>query len=171
MKSYIEWLCDRVNLDLNRYHHLAATLYSTPFKWSGDIPTDENRAADGKALRYAYEEETGQQSSNNDRYCNVLEMLVALSERIDDVIGEPGCSDYSKWFWIMLYNLNLEEEEDSNYQHPYVTNILEAWLDKEYDSNGVGGLFPLTSAYVYVDQRDLSIWDQMSCFMEKNNYY
>ena len=59
-KDYQEWLYDRLGLkdrDIKRYSKLFDYLLNLEFIWIH--PRDENRAADGKALREQFTYETG----------------------------------------------------------------------------------------------------------------
>ena len=164
--NYIEWLCGRVSLDLSRYGKLAHTLFSTSFEWPCKIPLDANRASDGIELRYEYQEEACRDVGGVLEDCSVLEMMVALSERIDGIIGEPGEINYSKWFMEMLRNLDLDNETDRFFNSVEVDYILRDFMLRRIDFDGSGGLFPLR--FPTEDQRSLSIWDQMSCYINEN---
>ena len=166
IKSYIGWLCDKVALDQTRYSRLAATLFATPFDWPGKIPLDSNRASDGLQLRYEYQMETGNIVGDISSDCSVLEMMVALSERIDGIVGEPGEEHFNKWFMEMLMNLGLDNETNRYFNSTEVGYVLKDCMSRRIDFDGSGGLFPLR--YPTEDQRDLSIWDQMSCYLNEN---
>lgn len=135
-----------------------------PFEWPCTIPMDENRARDGEMLRCYFEDETGN-PCKVDSNCSVLEMLVGLSERIDDIMGEPGEQHYDRWFHEMLHNLELDAEMDDEFNPQEVYMIVKNFMTRNIDYNGVGGLFPLRNSYE--DQRYLSLWDQMSCYMNE----
>ena len=98
--------------------------------------------------------------------CNVLEMLVAFAERIDAIMGEPGEMHYDIWFATMLDNLGLLGQTDDYFDEPLVSEIISRWMHRDIDYYGEGGLFPVEHSEE--DQRDLSIWDQMSCYMNEN---
>ena len=165
--SYCKWLCERVGLDLSVYGRLAYCLYSLPFEWPGRIPTDVNRNNDGVMLRYYFETESGVPYPYDNADCSVLEMMVALSERIDDIAGEPGEMHYEYWFHVMLDNLDLLVETNEEFDEDRVTTICRNWMSRNIDPNGYGGAFPLRRPLT--DQRNLSIWDQMSCYINENH--
>ena len=164
--EYLKWLCDRVGLSFSRYTNLARYLYRTPFVWSGRIPTDANRASDGVILRYVFEGETRLESPDMRLDCNVLEMLVAFAERIDAIMGEPGEIHYDVWFETMIGNLGLLELTNDDFDERRADEIISRWMHRDIDYSGYGGLFPIR--HPMEDQRDLSIWDQMSCYMNEN---
>lgn len=163
--KYLMWLCDMVGLDTKKYKRLASTLYRMPFTWPGDIPMDRNRAQDGAMLRYYYNQETGNVPPSDDVDCSVLEMLVALAERMDSLIGEPGITQYDVWFKEIISNLELDGETDEFFREDEVREVIHNVMDREIDFDGSGGLFPLR--HPYEDQRELSIWDQMSCYINE----
>lgn len=154
-----------MGLDLSAYSNLALLMYRTPFIWPCAIHMDENRAGDGVMLRYYFKEETGIPCEEYSD-CSVLEMLVSLSERIDDIAGEPGEQHYYKWFHEMLRNLQLDSEDDENFSAMRASAILNNFMVRNIYPDGAGGLFPLRQPYE--DQRELSIWDQMSCYINEN---
>ena len=163
--KYLLWLCDRVGLDTKKYKRLASTLYRMPFKWPGDIPMDRNRAQDGVMLRYYYNQETGNVPPSDDVNCSVLEMLVALAERMDSLIGEPGITQYDVWFKEIISNLELDGETDEFFREEEVRDIIRNAMTRNIDYDGLGGFFPLR--HPYEDQRDLSIWTQMSYYINE----
>ena len=127
---------------------------------------DENRANDGTMLRYYYEEETGTKLTDDRSRCSVLEMMVGFSERIDGIMGEPGEDHRDWWFHEMLRNLDLEKEHDRAFDLAETTTTIKNFMRRNIQWNGTGGIFPLNNAHE--DQRELSLWDQMSCYMNEH---
>lgn len=169
-QDYFNWLCMLVEADgLSEPHDLLlADLYNIDFY--SLIPHDESRATDGLALREEYYCEV-----NYPRYvsikrdCSVLEMLVALARRMDYETGNP---DYPtdttvEWFWKLLDNLGLFVFSDRRYRRlggsDAVGEIVENLLERDYKSDGEGGLFPLKSCID--DQTQVEIWDQMHSYL------
>lgn len=168
--DYYQWLLEKVNGYAEPYYNyslLLNELHSIEFTWS--IKRDENRAFDGEKLRWIYMDE------NNipDLYytpgvkCSVLEMLIGLSLRCDiDIMGEGDEPDASKWFWIMIDNLDLMRCTDDNFSPGYVRQQIEIWLDRVYQRNGKGSPFPLRKSHR--DQRKVEIWLQMCGYLSEN---
>lgn len=150
---------------MTKYSRLASTLYFIDFEWPGTIRMDANRASDGVMLRYYYEEETGAQAPDPGSDCSMLEMLVGFAERIDDIMGEPGEQHYDRWFHEMLRNSELDAEMDCEYNRNEVIQIALNIMRRNIGYDGTGGLFPLNRPFE--DQRCLSLWDQMSCYMNE----
>lgn len=165
--EYLNYLTDKVGGG-KRHALLLAYLFDTPFKWSYKIPTDANRAKDGVLLRDRYANETGDFLLYSDRIepCSILEMLVALSVRIEeDIMAEPGDECPEKWFWEMIRNLGLDEMTDRKFMEAYAKHKIDIWQGRRFGEDGQGGLFPLKSQTK--DQRLTSIWDQMNFYLNE----
>lgn len=169
--DYFQWLCGLVNLDRG-YWILARKLHDKEFYWT--VPNDDNRAADGQRLRDIFEDETLYSDYTClEGACSVLEMMIGLSIRIEDILCDPDdeeCLKAPEAFWEMLENLGLDEFNDMDFSRLNdgckVDEILIALLERSYDRSGRGGLFPLKSARK--DQRKVEIWYQMSTYLLEN---
>ena len=168
--DYYQWLLDKIDGYKEPYYNyslLLHELHSIEFKWS--ISMDENRALDGEQLRWHYMDE------NNipDLYykdgfrCSVLEMMIALSMRCDEVMGEAGENTVPKWFWIMIDNLDLMRCSDDHFSGEYVRQQIGRWMDRVFNRKGVGSPFPLHSRRCG-DQRNVEIWFQMCAYLNEN---
>lgn len=145
-----------------KYKKLLRILFSTEFYWDPAIYSDSSRAEDGIGLRELY----FGTDEYNDEPCSVLEMMAALSIRIEqDIMGEPGNDHVEQWFWEMLRNLRLLEEDDQSVDEYCVMKKLNTWMNRDYRANGDGGLFPLKDPYR--DQRSVPIWDQMAAYLNE----
>lgn len=165
---YLKWLYSKISSvrlrDPSRtYWNLFRQLYTKEFVWI--IPNDDNRAEDGKDLRYEFLEEQGVDEVDPDWIrlgCSMLELLIALSRRLsfeDD--GEPR-----GWFWQMLANLGLNEFNDANYNEQAQSEIdqaLDTVIWRTYSPDGFGGLFPLKTPEK--DQREVEIWYQLGAYL------
>lgn len=174
-QDYFHWLCELVGVEQEErsYWVLAKDLHRMPFY--SLIPHDENRASDGIALREEYLSEI-----NGPRYlrldlgeCTMLEMLIALSRRMDYETADPVYEqdNTAVLFWEMIDNLGLIEYDDASYadvrNRIRVSEILNNLIRRRYHRNGRGGLFPLKRPSC--DQRKVEIWYQMNAYlMEKD---
>lgn len=159
--SYFSFLTEKVyNSNLN--DAVCYELLSVPFTWDENIITDANRADDGLSLRSLFYYDEHDISGMCDSPCSVLEMLVAMSIRIEmDIMGEPGDDHPGRWFELMMKNLRIGRYTPVN----DALMKIDIWLHREYEANGVGSLFPLRE--FPGDQRDLPIWDQMSFYLSE----
>lgn len=100
-----------------------------------------------------------------------FEVVIYLAKDLAYITdGSTDTKYLSKWFWIMMENLGLESYWDGNTTDSDI-NIIKATvrrvLDRDYDENGVGGLFPLRETSV--DQRKTELWYQANYFLVENN--
>lgn len=172
---YLEWLyANFIGVVTNRnpnsrYWHFAQQLYTMPFTWI--IPMDKNRAEDGKELRHEFIEACGIEDIEINwlqEDCSVLEMLAGLARRAAfETDEEPG-----DWFWKFIHNLRLPAYNDRQF-NPLVAEevdaVLRRLLDREYDKNGAGGLFPLHHARQ--DQTQVDIMYQLQAYLLEGNTF
>ena len=170
--SYFEWMCNKAcnnrRLHSKTYYKLFMELYSTKFDYI--VSMDENRYDDGIEMRYRFGYEMD--ISNDEIYkvmgsnpCSVLEMMVALSIRCEEhIMTKPELGDRtSKWFWVMIESLGLEQMDDLHYNERYVKNVLKIFLNRDYESDGKGGLFYIPKCNH--DLRNAEIWYQLMWYL------
>lgn len=181
-RLYFNWLCQLMYIDDyngNTYYDLAHVLHKIEFY--SVIPLDENRAKDGLRLRDTWllalrdeAEELGLGCPNygQDFFkepCSVFEMLVALAVRLEsDIMQDDSIGPRAHlWFWAMLHNIGLDEFHDyASFTLDDVTYRVNIVLDRVYNPDGSGGLFPLkepTSNQMFVD-----IWWQGQAWLREN---
>lgn len=157
--SYFKWLCAKVMKSGARtpsqtYWKLLQLLHNTEFVWVEAM--DENRAEDGKDLRHEFANTTQVEEDPSWAHlgCSILEMLIAFSRRAS-YVTERRSRD---WFWEMLKNLGIDHVTDAVFDGHDVIGILDQFVWRTYDYNGLGGLFPLQDPPH--DQRKVEIWYQ-----------
>lgn len=135
----------------NDYRILLNILFSTDFRWS--IHNDDNRATDGVEIRYDFEQEC---SITEDEFmelmlipCSVMEVICGLAIRMDLLMRDPEEPHIGRWFWEMIDNLGLLIYDDRAFDKGLwnftdVKNVLDIFMDRQYDELGHGGLFPRT---------------------------
>ena len=170
--EYFDWLhdlvCGKRYSKAISYRKLLMTLHSIEFRYS--IARDADRAMDGTSLRYRFARQYGYANTASltcmDIECSVLEMMVALSIRCEeDYMDDPLVGDRTgQWFWGMIVNLGLGSMVDSRFDKQFVENIIERFLNREYEPNGKGGLFTVRNCNV--DLRDVEIWYQLCYFLD-----
>jgi hypothetical protein len=163
---YFRWLYGQVGSVQSRnptkkYWKILKKLFTKEFVWI--IPNDDNRAEDGRDLRYEFINQQG--LANVDQHwmqlgCSMLEMLIALSRRLsfeDD--GEPRI-----WFWHLMENVGLGFYNDNEtIPDQEVDEILDRIIWRTYKRNGSGGLFPLKKSKE--DQRKIELWYQLCAYL------
>lgn len=176
LNDYLEWLMDIVDIP-NDYYLLSTKLLSKSFYSA--IDRDINRARDGEALRDEYLLSIGDPDTIDpdltiifSEPCSVLEMLVALSRRIDlEIQPDPdGTYRPDKWFWLMIYNLGLDFYSDRDYDENQIDQILTVFLDRSYGKDGIGSLFPVQKSGQKLDisAENTEIWFQMQTYILDN---
>ena len=176
-EEYFEWLCDKVINDNSnvKYSKLMSCLFDSIF--IPIVSMDENRADDGKNLRYRFGRETGVPSSaillelDNDKKqridnCSLLEMMIALSIRCEETImtDEEYGDRTGTWFWNMIVSLGLGTMNDLRFDEKYVNIVMNRFINRQYKRNGEGGLFTIDG--IKKDMRKFEIWYQMCWYLD-----
>ena len=172
-EDYFEWLYEgmcgnRYSKNIS-YRKLLEHLHNTNFRYT--ISNDKNRASDGIDLRYSFalsqgcEDEPELITDYLKGPCSVFEMMVALAQRCESVMDDPKIGDRTgQWFWGMINNLGLGGMNDNRYDEQYVNDVIDTFLDREYKSNGKGGLFTIRNCEY--DLRDVEIWYQLCWYLD-----
>lgn len=172
-EEYFVWLCDQVYKKrfsaVISYDRLLRRLHETEFIFL--IPMDENRADDGVELRWQFVCDDyaprfhGEIMDELDGPCSVLEMMVALCVRCEEFMDDTSMGDRTgQWFWGMIKNLGLDTMTDDRFDIRSVDDILETFLNREYHSNGSGGLFTIKNCDR--DLRTVEIWHQLCWYLD-----
>ena len=181
---YLEYLksflCDRGDYepDTFLYHQLCDILFQTEFRWT--IRNDENRARDGVNMRDRFLDEgelnTSAEFAVFNRWaeqtpCSVLEMMIALADRIENEITYSWDRPYQaeRWILLMFENLGIDAADDWHWEEgtdEMVHDRLDIWMDRKFNRSGSGGLWPLRDPPK--DQRRSEIWYQMSAYFVEN---
>jgi len=170
--KYFEFLCGFVGEKSKNYIMLLSRLYKWEFY--GLIPNDDNRGEDGKRLRDTYLEKGGRIGSSflsELGACTVLEMLIALAQRMEKELADnPKAMSAEECFWMFMDNLQWIEFDDARYIDSAldgtVYDKVQILLDRTYDALGNGGIFPLKCSNK--DQRTVEIWYQMMEYLLDN---
>lgn len=166
--EYFEWMyelmCEGRFVRSISYRQLFTFLHDTEFEYF--IAYDENRALDGINLRYHYCQI--HDCEDLEDYltgpCSVLEMMVALAIRCEEVMDNPEKGDrIGQWFWGMITNLGLGSMSDDNFSEWVVNDVVTRFLDREYEPDGRGGLFRVRGWHR--DMRNMEIWHQLLAYM------
>lgn len=154
--DYFFWLCDKVGYQ-DDYDNLMRYLFNIEFYYV--IPMDRNRAIDGLDLRTEFMEESDVRGDwDEGNPCSLLEMMVALSRRVEDsVLGDPDIC----LFWRMVEHLGLNGASLDRREE-----IIENFLERRISRDGHGGLFPLRDM-PRRDQRRVDIWEQCMAWLNE----
>lgn len=171
--GYFLWLCDLVNADMSRYSELLYALHEMDFVWVIDL--DSDRADDGLELRRKYYQTNPDDDWVMfwDRGCTVFEALIGIARRMNYILEDEDSGDMSfMYFWEFIRNLGLkkysnnrlrglsQEQIDTDFFD--IQLICSNWMNRKFEPNGQGSIFPLPSATE--NQAHISLTYQM------NNY-
>ena len=169
--EYFNWMVDAVSRNMFSkevaYRKLLAYLHYVEFTYI--IPKDENRAEDGIDLRYRFSLEcnhTEDEIKFLDGPCSILEMMVALSLRCEETImDDPAYGNRTGyWFWGMITSLGLGSMiHAETFDKQYVEEVIERFLNRDYEPNGKGGLFTIKNCDR--DLRGVEIWYQLCYYL------
>lgn len=160
---YTRYLLSRLGYQACAIIFLCEHLNSLEFYYL--IPDDSNRASDALAIRNEYELAYG----TDELYGvigtpTVLEALVSMAERATIMDFDPPV----KWFELFIDNLGLSTFVDSNWNENserYVTDVIRIWLDRKFESNGVGSPFRGNGRY---DVSKTSMWDALQWYLSNS---
>lgn len=159
--TYFEWLVSVIEVsNTGQYVNLLHKLYARDY--FAQFALDQNRLQDGIDLYYYYNP-----AGPAEQRCSVLAMLVALAVRIENEYMATATNNRTGlWFWSMIYSMGLDKYDDLHWNENAVDDILNRFMNHQYEINGSGGLF--TVPKTKYDMRTLQIWDQMQQWLLSN---
>lgn len=166
---YFDWLCDLVSghrrPPASSYDKLLMHLHTIEFRYL--LPMDRNRAMDGMDMRWRFACDNGWRHVPDclDGPCSVLEMMVALAVHCEeDIMDNPMIGNRTgQWFWDMVVNLGLGGMTDIRFDVAFVDDVIERFLNREYEPDGRGGLF--TVRHCNRDLRHMEIQHQQYWYL------
>ena len=172
---YFDWLCLKIGVD-NRnpkrnYGQMVAMLHG--INYIPTLPLDENRANDGIQLRVDFMNAHGPYGSATNRGpCTMLEFLVALAGKMNFLMGSEENWHRTEWyFWRIIRHLGLRKLTDDfwdiGHGEFFVEDACDRVINRKFDYNGNGGLFPLRDPPM--DQREVEVWNQMQAWLFENS--
>ena len=185
-RSYLEWLesftIDETVDDDRRltYHKLLKTLWDIPFKPL--LGNDDDRAAEGLELRSRYNFILDKNSGGGNftppdvdaifGECRVLEMLVALSMRMYDLMQDMGIyNSVSRWFWEIMSNVGFDVLNDDTWNE----SDMSAFSNKQFVRysceeimQGFGQAIGKKGGWFFLeDWNTIEIWYQMHRYLKQ----
>lgn len=168
---YYDWMISKVcnRIQKRRYSVLLQFLNDVPYHYT--VPMDSNRESDGAELYRTFAYETG--NSDDPSYynrdledgCSVLEMMVALAIKLENIMDNFKSDTTGQWFWYMIDSLGLSYMDNHHFDAYGTSDILECWMDGIYDGEtGVGGLFILPDNHGE-DLTKVEVWCQAMWYL------
>lgn len=169
-QEYFEWMyrtvCDGRFAKENSYRELLSYLDSVDYYWI--IQDDINRAEDGEEglrWRFLYENDVPYPTDELDGPCSVLEMILALAYRCEEIMDDASIGDRTvQWFWNMINNLGLGGMTDRRFDLIYVEETVDRFLNRDFEPDGHGSLFVVRNCDV--DLRDVKMWTCMLWYLD-----
>lgn len=168
--KYFEWMHSLIKFK-GREHYKKLLQFLHNFDFTYLLDMDGNRYEDGIELRYRFGYECGIEPSEialflDNRECSVLEMMVALSIRLEEhIMDDPDIGNRTgKWFWSMIDNLGLSGMSDDIFNNVEANNIIDCFLKRRYEANGKGGLFYIPNCVENL--RKVEIWYQACWYLD-----
>lgn len=163
-KVYFRYLTSFVGRSLGPYSMEQLLEYLFNRKFIPDDEYDEGRYSDGIQMRYECEVDTGVNPEKGP--ANMLEVMVALSRRIENVMSSVQFGDRThQWFWRMITSLGLTGMYDGAFNKEFADEIMDHFDQKEYLNDGYGSLFWVPG--IDLDMRELDIWSQASQYLNR----
>lgn len=152
--DYFDWLYHET-FPGYRWWDIMYILHGVRFTWDPNIEHDSNRASDGIQLRrdYLFERGEGRETYDFDIHeVSFFEVYVGLAKKMAHLLDKslPSSMDYI--LRIGPFDVRMSEDE--------VVEVAERVMNRDYDFNGVGGLFPLKTAAR--DQRHVELIYQLN---------
>lgn len=171
---YFDYLCSLAHAGCGpgnaTFYILCRILYQKEF--FPILEQDSARGTDGEDIRLQWAPTEEELESVDRGPCNMLEMLLGLSERINYYQEDIG-EELEAWpgFYRLLANLGLDKYTDQFILGPEcggdyekdIRQILNRALERTYSRDGSGGFFPIPGSSR--DQRNVPIWHQMQEWM------
>lgn len=171
---YVKYLVSKLG-DANGRYFTIMTLLGIEFY--SEIPSDSSRIVDGLELRESFldymrntsdKDVTDISKALSIYPCSVLEVLMTLAMKVhEDLMYTEGDSNWSRWFWMYLDNLGIDDVTDTSWNPKsefYIRTQVEKFLDKNYNADGSGGNIYVIYENPYFNIYKASLWNQSDWF-------
>ncbi len=168
---YTSFLMNKVATpDSSRYLCLLTELNKIEFHYI--METDKNRSLEALKFRNEFVSLTNSQAiyAIMPGPATVLEVLIAMAERADDVMYDPAVGKRpSQWFWLFIHNLGLDYLVDANWTfdaNNYIFVTVTKWMDRRFTPDGIGTPYPIPGCRANL--QEVPIWDAMNWYLADN---
>lgn len=168
-EEYLTWLITFLNIiEGCNYGMLLRKMYRIEFY--SVVKYDEDRAADGLAIRHRWAEDTGYHGDVNWAPASCLETILGISMRIEDqLFGSKYMDDWpaERIFWDLCNNLGLLEFEGilTRLDYEKIVTIFDTFLSRDSKKRHVTNIF--TFCDTKMTFLKLNLWDQMHLYIRE----
>lgn len=165
-EPYFLALFDKIDIYDGEFFELCRIFYEVDFEWILEL--DRDRMLDGLKLR----DELGAVIPS--KPCSVLEVLIGLAIRMAYLVepADDGSPDLiiPDMLWVLVAKLGLTAYTNETIKvYPEsrftIIDILNRWMQREFEADGHGSPFPLESPVK--DQRLCPMSYQMNAFVQE----
>jgi len=163
MNKYFDWLCRLIRSDTVS-RNVQQIIFEIPYQYY--IDRDESRVEDALELRrdYLYSKKQIDDVTYNyisNEPINVLEVLIALSKRIDNqILGDVDGG--TQIFDTMISNLEISNSCSDD----YIRYKIDNWMHMNYDEYGHGSIFIVSDPRTPMNKTDM--WYQAMYYLSEN---
>lgn len=169
-KLYYDWLLFKVCNDEQKseYSELLGYLASVPFV--SKVSRDDNLEEHVEYMREGYLDEAeanGVKAADFTGPITLLEVMVNLSIKAEDIMQSFDGVDCGRWFWDMMKNSGLIFYTNYRYNANGVRVHVARIIHRTYSSDGKGGLFYIPNLDVgKYDMKEIELWYQLMWYID-----
>ncbi|MBO7451332.1 MAG: hypothetical protein J6U54_13290 [Clostridiales bacterium] len=169
-RMYYDWLLFKVCSDEQKsmYSQTLEYLASVPFV--PQIARDDNLDEHVEYMREDFKDEAeanGQTVDIPEGPITLLEVMVNLSIKAEDIMQSFDGVDCGRWFWDMMKNSGLIFYVNYRFKDSGVKVRVSRIIHRTYDPNGNGGLFYIPTLDVgKYDMREIELWYQLMWYID-----
>lgn len=169
-RMYYEWLLYKVCDEHQKaeYSRLLEYLSCVPFV--PKVARDDNLTEHVEYMRESFEDEAYDNGQSiavpNDAPITLLEVMVNLSIKAEDIMQSFDGVDCGRWFWGMLKNSGLIFYTNYRYKDSGVKLHVTRIIHRTYEADGKGGLFYIPHVDAAYDMREIELWYQLMWYID-----
>lgn len=167
-ETYYQWLLYKVctNEQASMYDKLLRYLAGSRFY--SDVDRDDNLLEHCRYMREDFAEEANDNGVRVDipkGDVTLLEVMINLSIKAEDIMQDLDEVDYARWFWAMMKNSGLGFYTNYRYNEGGARTHIKRILDRTYEPNGKGGLFYIPGIDERYDLSEIELWYQLMWYI------
>ena len=172
LEKYYRWLLYKVCTERQEQEYEKVLRYLASSKFYSAIERDDNLLEHCQYMREGFVDEAndnGVQVEEPTGDISLLEVMVMLSIKAEDIMQTFDEVDDAKWFWAMMKNSGLSFYTNYRYHESGVQIHVKRILDRTYEANGKGGLFYIPGIEESYDLSEVELWYQLMWYINYVN--